>query len=193
MLYAMKILVGIGNPEKEYLETRHNVGWMFLDWLRKKFPVSSFQLSEKTNSEVAEGELNGEKVSLVKPLSHVNKTGDVVKKSLTAYRLPLTALIVIQDDLDIPFGKCKLSFDRNSGGHRGIESIKSALGTTAFYRIRIGLGTKALDKARAQSDEKRDTFVRDFVLKKFTPAERKQLDDIFAACEVRLLQILKTP
>jgi peptidyl-tRNA hydrolase len=99
---------------------------------------------------------------------------------------------VVQDDLDIPFGNCKMSFEKNSGGHRGIESIIKALKTTKFFRVRIGTGVRALDKARDQSDAKRDVFVKDFVLKKFTPSERDELKDIFKACEVRLVQALKS-
>lgn len=191
MLSDMKLIVGIGNPDPEYLKTRHNVGWQFLDWLRQKFQVASFQLQEKFNTEIAEGKIEGISMALVKPLGYVNNTGEVVKKITGNLKLKTNNLIVVQDDLDIPFGKCKLSFDRNSGGHRGAESIIKALKTTKFYRIRIGLGTKALDKARQQSDTKRDEFVRDFVLKKFTPSEREKLKDIFVACEVRLLQTLK--
>lgn len=168
-----KIIVGIGNPDPEYLETRHNVGWMFLDWLNKKY---------KGNGEIVE--IDGIKAKLLKPQTYVNKTGDAVKN------MAAKNLIVIQDDLDIPFGMCKLSFDKNSGGHRGIESIIKALKTKAFYRIRIGLGIAALTKARQQSDAARDEFVREFVLKKFTPAQKEELEEVFKACEVRLLQAL---
>lgn len=170
----MKTIVGIGNPDPEYAQTRHNVGWLFLDWLNKTY---------KGNGESIE--IEGEKVKLLKPQTYVNKTGDAVRG------IKPQDLIVIQDDLDIPFGMCKLSFDKNSGGHKGVESIMKALKTKKFHRIRIGLGTPALAKARAQSDHQRDEFVRDFVLKKFTPAQADQLKEIFGACQVRLLQILR--
>lgn len=171
----MKIIVGIGNPDKEYLNTRHNVGWMFLDWLAKKY-----------NAQEDVVEIGGITAKLVKPQTYVNRSGDAVRGAKPA------DVIVVQDDLDIPFGMCKLSFDKNSGGHKGIESIISALKTKKFHRIRIGLATKALAKARTQSAAERDEWVRDFVLKKFSAAEAKQLDDIFTACEVRLLQILNS-
>ncbi len=172
----MKLIVGIGNPDPEYLQTRHNVGWIFLDWLAQQYPAGGA-------GEIMIGETT---VTLLKPDTYVNKTGEAVKKA----KVKPQDLIVVQDDLDIPFGMCKLSYDKNSGGHKGIESIMTALKTKKFYRIRIGLGVPALAKARAKSAEERDEWVRDFVLKKFTPAEQKKLKEVFEACQVRLLNIL---
>jgi peptidyl-tRNA hydrolase, PTH1 family len=190
----MKLIVGIGNPDPEYLETRHNVGWVFLDWLQKKFQVSSFKFQEekKLNAEAAKIEVEGIKAWLLKPHTYVNKSGDAVKAALPWAKAKPSDVVVVQDDLDIPFGMCKMSFEKNSGGHRGIESIIKALKTNKFYRIRIGTGVRALTKAREQSDTKRDEFVKEFVLKKFTPSERDELKDIFKACEVRLMQALKS-
>lgn len=176
----MKLIVGIGNPDPEYLETRHNVGWMFLDWLGKKYKVAGDEV-----------EIEGIRAKLFKPQQYVNKSGPEVLKAKKAAKAKNEDIIVVQDDLDIPFGNCKLSFDKNSGGHKGIESIIASLKTKKFYRIRIGLGVSALAKARAQSDHQRDEFVRDFVLKKFTPAQQEELKTIFAACEVRLLQAIR--
>lgn len=172
----MKLIVGIGNPDAEYAETRHNVGWMFLDWLQKKYKG---------------GSIGGTKVTYCKPDTYVNESGKAVVLAKKQTKAKNEDIIVIQDDLDIPFGNCKLSFEKNSGGHRGIESIIKALKTTAFHRIRIGTGVRALDKARAQSESKRDEFVKEFVLKKFTPSEREELPGIFKAAEVRLLQALR--
>ena len=116
---------------------------------------------------------------LAKPQTYVNKSGEAVKKLTTHYSLLTTNLIVIQDDLDIPFGNTKISFDKNSGGHKGIESIMRALKTKKFYRLRIGLAKPALAKARRQSDKKRDEFVVKMVLSKFSPSEQEQLKNIF--------------
>jgi PTH1 family peptidyl-tRNA hydrolase len=188
----MKLIVGIGNPDPEYLETRHNVGWMFLDWLRKKHKGAAFEINGKLNAETSRTDIDTIKAQLCKPLTFVNKSGDAVKKAKPWAKAGNDDIVVVQDDLDIPFGLCKLSFDKNSGGHRGVESIMTALKTKKFHRIRIGTGVRALDKARDQSDKKRDEFVRDFVLKKFTPSQHDELTDIFKACEVRLLQALKS-
>jgi PTH1 family peptidyl-tRNA hydrolase len=188
----MKLIVGIGNPDEEYLETRHNVGWQFLDWLKKKYKADDFEENPKALGEVAKIDLDGIKGWLLKPHTYVNKSGDAVKAALPWAKAKPADVVVVQDDLDIPFGNCKMSFEKNSGGHRGVESIIKALKTTKFFRVRIGTGVRALDKARDQSDAKRDVFVKDFVLKKFTPSERDELKDIFKACEVRLVQALKS-
>jgi PTH1 family peptidyl-tRNA hydrolase len=176
----MKLIVGIGNPDPEYAKTRHNVGWMFLDWLNKKY--------KGTGDEV---DIEGVRAKLFKPQQYVNKSGPEVLKAKKSAKAKNEDIVVIQDDLDIPFGMCKLSFDKNSGGHKGIESIMTALKTKKFHRIRIGTSVRALDKARGQSDKKRDEFVREFVLHAFTPAQQEELRDIFKACLVRLEQALR--
>lgn len=189
----MKLIVGIGNPDPEYLATRHNVGWQFLDWLFRKCRSKNdeWRSEPKLNARVAKIDIEGTKAWLVKPQTFVNKSGQAVSLAKKWAKAKDADIIIVQDDLDIPFGNCKLSFDKNSGGHKGIESIMSALKTKKFHRIRIGLGVRALDKARGQSDKRRDEWVRDFVLKKFTPSEHEELKDIFKACLVRLLQALK--
>jgi PTH1 family peptidyl-tRNA hydrolase len=187
----MKLIVGIGNPDPEYLNTRHNVGWMFLDWLNKKYKGTAFEDEKKLLAHVAKIDIEGTKAWLFKPQTYVNKSGQAVAKAKPWAKAKNEDVIVIQDDLDIPFGMCKLSFEKNSGGHKGVESIMTALKSKKFYRIRIGTGVRALDKARGQSDKKRDEFVREFVLHSFTPAQHDELRDIFKACELRLLQLLK--
>jgi PTH1 family peptidyl-tRNA hydrolase len=164
---------------------------MFLDWLAKKYKGDDFEENLKVLGEAAKLDIDGIKAWLLKPHTYVNKSGDSVRAALPWAKAKAADVVVVQDDLDIPFGNCKLSFERNSGGHRGVESIIKALKTTKFWRIRIGTGVRALDKAREQSDKKRDEFVKDFVLKKFTAGEHGELKDIFKACEVRLLQALK--
>ena len=188
----MKIIAGIGNPDPEYLQTRHNVGWMFLDWLNKKYKGSEFEEEKKILSLAAKADIDGTAAWLIKPQTYVNKSGQAVAKAKTWAKAKNEDIVIIQDDLDIPFGMCKLSFDKNSGGHKGIESVMTSLKSKKFYRIRIGTGVRALEKARQQSEHKRDEFVRDFVLKKFTPSEHDELRDIFKACEVRLLQIVRS-
>ncbi|MEK9208939.1 MAG: aminoacyl-tRNA hydrolase [Patescibacteria group bacterium] len=189
----MKLIIGIGNPDPEYLETRHNVGWQFLDWLLKKSKIKNqkSKIESKLDAEVADIEIAGVRAKLIKPLTFVNKSGDAVRKAMKNWKLKTENLIVVHDDLDIPFGMCKLSFEKNSGGHRGVQSVIDALKSSKFFRIRIGTGVRALDKAREQSEKKRDEFVKDFVLKKFTPAQHDELKQIFKDCEVRLLQALK--
>jgi PTH1 family peptidyl-tRNA hydrolase len=187
----MKLIIGIGNPDPEYADTRHNVGWQFLEWLRKKHKGESFANNKKLEAEVSRTDVDGIKTQLIRPQTYVNRSGSAAAKAKKWAKAKNEDIVVIQDDLDVPFGKCKMSFEKNSGGHRGIESIMSSLRSKKFYRIRIGLGIRSLDKAREQTSKRRDEFVKDFVLKKFTPAQREQLKQIFKDCELRLMNALK--
>jgi len=188
----MKLIIGIGNPDKEHAKTRHNVGWMFLDWLQKKYDANAFKENPKVLAEVAKIDIEGMKGWLVKPLTYVNQSGQSVAKAKQWAKASPKDIVIVQDDLDIPFGKCKLSFDKDAAGHRGIASILSSLRTKKLHRIRIGTAVRALQKARRQNEKSRDAFIRDFVLKTFTPSERTQLVKVFRDCEVRLLQALKS-
>jgi PTH1 family peptidyl-tRNA hydrolase len=187
----MKLIVGIGNPDPHYAETRHNVGWQFLDWLNRKYKGGKFEENKKLLGSVAKVDIDGFKSWLLKPSTYVNESGKAVAKAKPWAKAKNEDIIIVHDDLDIPSGMCKLSFEKNSGGHKGVESIIKALKTTKFFRIRIGTGVRALDKARGESDKKRDAFVHDFVLHAFTPAQREELKGVFKDCEVRLLQAMK--
>jgi len=182
-----KLIIGIGNPDEKYQNTRHNVGFMFLDYLINKTKnkeqrtknKTDWEFDKKTNSFISKTQLDKTLIILAKPQTYVNKSGETVKKLIINYQLSIINLIVVHDDLDIPFGNTKLSFDKNSGGHKGIESVMRALKTKKFYRLRIGLAKPALQKARQQSEKKRDEFVVKMVLSKFSPSEQDQLKKIF--------------
>jgi len=189
MASKMKLIVGIGNPDEQYKETRHNVGFMMVDYIAKKNDFGDFEFNKNLNSLVSKGKIDKSTVVLAKPQTYVNKSGEAVKKFTTYYKLHATDLVVIQDDLDVPFGNTKISFDKNSGGHKGIESIMRALKTKKFYRLRIGLAKPALQKARQQSDKKRDEFVVKMVLSKFSPSEQEEIKKIFKEGYEKLLQI----
>lgn len=149
------LLVGLGNPGKEYESTRHNVGFMFLDYLEKhEYPVSW---------------------KLERVETYMNQSGLAVKKFIKQHSIKPAHLVIIHDDLDIEFGKFKISFERNSAGHRGVQNIIDRLKTNKFWRVRIGIANRKLVAAR-KSDA-----VADFVLAKFTPGEQKQLDSVFKA------------
>ena len=186
-----KLIIGIGNPDEQYQNTRHNVGFMFLDLVAKKLDANDFAEDKKLNALVSKTKFDKTPVVLVKPLSYVNKSGEVVGKLARFYKVKPADIIIVHDDLDIPFGHCKSSFDKNSGGHKGIESVIKALKTKKFYRIRIGLAVRALAKARALSDSRRDRFVTGLVLSKFKPSERETLKKVFKDCWTRLEQLLK--
>lgn len=187
----MKLIVGIGNPDKEYLETRHNIGWQFLNWLHRRYKGEDFETNKKLEGEVTKVDIDGFKSWLLKPQTYVNASGKSVAAAKKWAKAKNEDIIVVHDDLDVPFGSCKMSFARSSGGHRGVDSVMKALKTKKFYRIKIGLGSRALDKARRGSAKSRDEWVKNYVLKKFTASEREKLKKVFKDCEVRLMQALK--
>lgn len=133
----MKIVVGLGNPGRDYSATRHNVGFMAVDRLAGRWRVDGWR--ERFDALV--GEYRGdETVLLVKPLTYMNLSGRAVAALVNWYKLTAAELIVIYDDLDLPAGRLRLRAAGGAGGHRGIESILYELGSDAFARVRIGIG-----------------------------------------------------
>ena len=144
MLYCiyMFLIVGLGNPGKEYEKTRHNVGFMVLDEFQKEHDFPDFSPSKKHSSLVSEGILGSTKVLLAKPQTFMNNSGKAVAslKRLSFSELNLfKELVVIHDDIDIPLGKVKVSKGSGSAGHKGVDSIIQSLGTKDFTRIRVGI------------------------------------------------------
>lgn len=185
-----KLIVGLGNPDQEYLETRHNVGWMVLDYIAKKNNCPAFEQSGKLNAEITKCKSGKNNLVLAKTLTYVNKTGEATLKLKNFFKVKPENIIVIQDDLDIEFGNVKISFEKNSGGHRGIESIIKSIKTKKFYRLRMGLAVPALQRARQKGERVRDGFVKKFVLSKFSPSESQKLKKVFKEAEQRLGNII---
>jgi len=185
------LIIGLGNPDKEYSETRHNVGFMFLDALAKQMKATDFVLEKKLMAEIATGKLNGQKVILAKPQTFVNKSGEAVKKLVTSYKLLVTSLIVVHDDLDVPFEYTKLTPGSGSGGHKGVQSILGQLKTENIKRLKIGIANSKLKLARSQkSDKKRLEMISGLVLSKFTPNEREKLKKIFKEAVAKIEQAI---
>lgn len=137
--YAMSyIIAGLGNPGEEYTYTRHNAGRIILDAVRKKFECDEWEKDKKLNALVSEGKIGKQKVLLVEPEGFMNKSGTSLKPLVTSVK-KANSLIVIYDDLDLPIGTMKISFNKSSGGHRGVESIIKNIKTLEFARIRIGI------------------------------------------------------
>ncbi len=134
----MKLIVGLGNPGREYAATRHNVGFMVIDRLAREIGVVVGKKMFK--AQVGQGYINGEKVALVKPQTYMNLSGGAVSALMNWYKLAPDELIVIYDDLDLPPGKLRIRPDGGSGGHKGMQSVIQALGTENFCRIRVGIG-----------------------------------------------------
>lgn len=185
------LIVGLGNPDKEYKETRHNVGFMFLDALAKQLKASGFGLEKKLLAETANAKLDGPKIILAKPQTFVNKSGEAVKKIIENYKLKIENLVIVHDDLDVPFGSTKFTPGSGSGGHKGVQSIISRLKTENIKRLKIGLANNKLKIARNQrSDQKRKELVANFVLSKFIPEEKEKLKKIFKEGAEKLSRII---
>lgn len=131
----MKLIVGLGNPGKEYINTRHNVGFMVLDY----FLGNNLKWKEKFNGLYYESLIEGEKVIFLKPLTFMNLSGEAVFKYKNYFNLDIEDILVIHDDMDIDLGKYKLKRNSSSGGHNGIKSIINSLNSNAFLRLKIGI------------------------------------------------------
>lgn len=132
------IIAGLGNPGEEYEGTRHNAGRMLVFAVHKAYEFGDWKHDKKLNALVAKGEIEGSKTALVLPETFMNLSGGAIKP-LIASEKKAEKLVVVYDDLDLPMGTIKMSFNRGSGGHKGIESIAKALKTEKFIRIRVGI------------------------------------------------------
>jgi len=187
----MKLIIGLGNPGKEYENTRHNVGFIVVDEIAKK-EGGKFSFEKKFNAEIAKSRFNNKPIILAKPFTFVNKSGEAVKKLKLLYKIKVEDIIIVHDDLDIEFGNFKLSFAKNSGGHRGVQSVIDYLKTNKFWRLRIGTANRKLAVARRQKTLKaKSEAVGDFVLSKFTPTEQVELKKTIKKALERLASIFK--
>ena len=149
----MKLIVGLGNPDNKYDNTRHNVGFMLLDYI---FSKNDFVVNKKMNAMEYIININGEKIVVIKPTTYMN-----------FYKIDVSDVMVIQDDLDMSLGNIKLLCNRGDGGHNGIKDIVLKVGSKNFLRVKIGIG----------KSDKVDT--RDYVLGKFRNEDREILDKVF--------------
>ncbi len=168
----MKIYIGLGNPGTQYIYTRHNAGFLAVDHLRKQYDLSPFRYDKKYNAEVTEGMINNEKVLLIKPQTFMNSSGTCVRALMDYYKLSPEDLIVLHDELDLPFGTIKISDDSRAAGHNGVQNIIDHLETQTFRRIRIGVDAR---------DEimRKNISGRDYVLQKFSVKELEDLPPLF--------------
>ncbi len=164
----MKIILGLGNPGKEYARSRHNAGFLALNALQKTETTraTAFEEKKRLKSEIATGLFSCGKILLAKPLTFMNDSGEAAQKILSFYKAKPEDLIVIHDDVDLPVGVLKIRRGGSSAGHKGIDSIIAHLGTNDFYRVRMGVHPKSEKKIKAEK----------FVLKPFTKEEEKILD-----------------
>jgi len=157
------LLVGLGNPGPDYAETRHNIGFRVVDLLAAR--AGGRFSKHRTNADVLEGRLAGRRVVFAKPRTYMNVSGGPVAGLLRYFSVPLDDLVVVHDDLDLGFGVVRLKRGGGEGGHNGLRSISTSLGTRDYLRVRFGIG-----RPPGRQDP------ADFVLKRFTGAESKELD-----------------
>ncbi len=158
-------MVGLGNPGSEYERTRHNVGFMVADRLCRH-SGSSWRLEKKFQGWVAEVVWAGQRLRLLKPNTFMNASGEAVRSLSEWYRVPPEGILAIYDDLDVPFGRLRLRLSGSAGGHNGMKSIISHLGTQNFPRLRLGIGRGARSS------------VVGHVLGGFSPDEQKLLPEV---------------
>lgn len=170
------VIVGLGNPGYEHEGTRHNAGRMAVEDFAKSAKLSEWKEDKKSKSLVSRGLVNKTLVALVLPNTFMNKSGFAVSKFVKSVK-SAERLAVVHDDLDLPLGAMKISFNRGSGGHKGIESIMRALKTKKFARVRIGVSHSTASGAiRKPVGEK---VILNFILTKFKAHELEELKRVF--------------
>lgn len=173
------LIVGLGNPGPQYETTRHNIGALCADVLTERMQ-GKFSRNTRLRSDVAEGRIDGVRVVIAKPHSFMNESGGPTKALLAYFKVPLERLVVLHDELDIDFGTQRYKLGGGDNGHNGLRSIRSALDSGEFIRLRLGIG-----RPPGQQDP------ADFVLKPFSGAERKALGDILESAAAGLEVLVK--
>ena len=161
----MFIIAGLGNPKKEYDNTRHNIGFAMIDALADKYQISVMDIKNKGMT--GKGIINGQKVILVKPLTFMNLSGECIRALTDYYKIdPETELIVISDDISLPPGQIRVRKKGSAGGHNGLKNIIQHLGTEGFQRIRLGVGEKP-----------KGYYLADYVLGHFSKEEEASIKE----------------
>jgi PTH1 family peptidyl-tRNA hydrolase len=163
------LIAGLGNPGQEYADNRHNVGFMVADVLAAR--IGARFKRHRSRAQVAEGRLAGLPVTVAKPMCFMNLSGGPVAGLCGFYKIPPERVVIIHDELDIPFGAIRLKLGGGDNGHNGLRSVTAALGTRSYYRARLGIGRPPgrMDPA-------------DYVLHDFSGAQRDQLPELLDGC-----------
>jgi PTH1 family peptidyl-tRNA hydrolase len=167
----VKLIVGLGNPGKTYAHNRHNVGFQCLNYFARLHSIRFWH--RQCHARVGAGKISGEKLLLARPGTFMNLSGKSVACLVRKHKIPLSDLLVIYDDLDLPLGKIRLRQGGSSGGHKGMNSIISALGSEDFPRIRVGIGRPDGEKQSTSED----AIVR-YVLSDFSRQEEAMIKPV---------------
>lgn len=180
----MKLIVGLGNPGKQYERTRHNVGFLIADAIISYFLFPISKLDKKINALISKGVINDKRMLVAKPTTFMNNSGQAVSALLNFYKLTPAALVIIHDDKDVPLGEFKIQTNRGAAGHNGVQSIIDQLGTKNFTRIRVGIG---LPLPAGEVGVRGRVNTAEFVLGKFTKEEQRLLSKVI----IRVVEELK--
>ncbi|MDF2576688.1 MAG: pth [Chlamydiales bacterium] len=183
LLLQPKLIVGLGNPGTEYALTRHNLGYLAVTELAKKYQLK-WQKEKKLQGYIAKGQILNHVVCLLLPTTYMNLSGQSVQACLRFFRIPQTQLLVISDEIAIPFGKIRLRLQGSAGGHNGLKNIEHMLGTQIYCRLRMGIGSPAKET------------LEDYVLNRFSSDEQSSLPDLISqgvkAIEIWLTEATET-
>ena len=172
------LVVGLGNPGDKYYNTRHNAGFLTMDFISQKLGVKVNKI--KFKSLVAEAEMGGKKVLLMKPQTLMNASGEAVREAAAFYKIPMENIIVISDDINLDVGKMRVRKNGSDGGQRGLRSIITLMGSDAFPRVRLGVGKKPHP----------DYDLADWVLSEFKKEEQELLFPCFEKAHDGIVKIL---
>lgn len=181
----MKLIVGLGNPGRIYAHNRHNIGFMCVSHFAK---AQGIRFDKKQGqARTGTGEVAGNKLIVARPQTHMNLSGESVIRLVNKFNISLNDLLVIHDDLDLPLGKMRLGQGSGSGGHKGIDSIITHLGSQDFPRIRIGIGRPPIIEGSA---EDREADIVAYVLNDFTTDEKKVITEVIPEVSEAILYLL---
>lgn len=176
----MKLIVGLGNPGKEYEKTRHNAGFMAVDLLAR---AESWQHNKNAKADFIKLDLNGQSAELLKPADFMNNSGFSVAQAVKNHNLKIEDTMVVYDDLDLPLGKIRIGRFDSAGGHNGLKSIIEHLGAKNFIRVRIGIGNTHADKVPAEK----------FVLQKFGFLEKSKINQSVKLAAEAITMLMTEP
>ncbi|WP_213357467.1 aminoacyl-tRNA hydrolase [Chlamydiifrater phoenicopteri] len=177
---SAKLIVGIGNPGAQYTYTRHNVGFLVAQAFSEKYGLE-FKRKTEVKGSLAKGLVEGISCGLLRPSTYVNLSGDSVARAKKVLNVSIDNILVVVDDVDLPFGITRLRQKAGSGGHNGIKSITSSLGSNAYYQLRVGVG-------RPEGL----AGLSDYVLSDFSLEERGELDGVIDRAVTTILEWMST-